>query len=93
MVPRIVSTDPSGFVTGRYIGTNISRAENLVEHCNTKGINGILVKIDFEKAFDSIEWRFLHRALKYFGFPPKFIGWIQMFYKDIETYLTNNSNT
>ena len=93
LVPRIVNTDQSGFVSGRYIGTNIVRIENLLEHCKRQGINGILINVDFEKAFDSIEWRFLYQALEYFGFSKKFIGWIQMLYNDIETCLINNGHT
>ena len=36
IVPRIVSTDQSGFVNGRYIDTNSLRVQNLIEYCRTK---------------------------------------------------------
>ena len=40
--------------------------------------------IDFEKAFDSISWKFLYRVLKYFGFGPDFIKWIVLFNSNIK---------
>ena len=92
LVPKIISTDQTGFVNGRYIGTNIIRIQNLIAHCTNNGINGTLINVDFEKAFDSIEWKFIYKALTYFGFSEKFIKLIKMFYKDIETCITNNGH-
>ena len=74
LIPMIVSTDQTGFVNGRLINTNLHRVQNLIEHCKEYNINGLLVNIDFEKAFDSIEWPFIWKALKYFNFPEKIIS-------------------
>ena len=35
--------------------------------------------IDFEKAFDSISWKFLYNVLKFMGFGTEFIRWIKLF--------------
>ena len=40
IVPRIVSTDQTGFVNGRYIGTNIIRTQNLIEYCRIERTHG-----------------------------------------------------
>jgi hypothetical protein len=34
----------------------------------SNNIPGLLVLIDFEKAFDSISWEFIYKVLNYFGF-------------------------
>ena len=47
-------------------------------------------QIDFEKAFDSIEWRVLFHTLKLFGFGERFINWIKICYKDIQACVGNN---
>ena len=39
--------------------------------------------IDFEKAFDSIEWNFLYASLVAFNFGPEFIKWDKTFYKNM----------
>ena len=46
--------------------------------------------IDFEKAFDSLEWTFLNRCLELFHFGPSFVKWINAFYKNIQSCTINN---
>jgi hypothetical protein len=35
--------------------------------------SGVLFKVDFEKAYDKINWEFLFSVMKMKGFPGKFI--------------------
>ena len=51
---------------------------------------GIMTAIDFEKAFDSLNWNFLHKSLEFFGFGGSFLRWIKTFYKNISSCVTNN---
>jgi hypothetical protein len=39
----------------------------------------VLLKIDFEKAYDKVRWDFLQTALKMKGFDTKWCRWIQAF--------------
>jgi hypothetical protein len=39
----------------------------------------MLLKINFEKAYDKVKWDFLQRALRMKGFDPKWCKWIQEF--------------
>ena len=41
-------------------------------------IPGLLVFIDFEKAFDSMSWSFIYKVLKYFGFGEYFTQWVRI---------------
>ena len=41
---------------------------------------GLLIFIDFEKAFDSLEWNFLYNCVDVFNFGPNFKRWIKTFY-------------
>ena len=45
-----------------------------------KNIPGLLLFLDFEKAFDTIEWPFIIRSLQYFGFGPSIVNWVKCFY-------------
>jgi hypothetical protein len=65
----------------------------MIESCNEENIKGAMVNIDIEKAFDSISWKFLHKALNYFGFPAEFICWIKCLYKEGEVCVMNNGFT
>ena len=58
-----------------------------MQYTENKNIPGLMMLIDFEKAFDSASWKFLYKALKFYGFSKKFIQWIKVFNNDIGTYI------
>ena len=43
--------------------------------------------VDFEKAFNSVSWKFLYKTLIFFGFDHKCTKWIQLFNKDITAHV------
>ena len=51
---------------------------------------GIMVMIDFEKAFDTLSWSFLYKTLDYFNFGPVFKQYIKLLYSSPECSVTNN---
>ena len=55
---------------------------NITEELN---IPGLLLIIDFEKAFDSISWKFINKVLKFFNFGESIIKWVSVFYKNISS--------
>ena len=51
--------------------------------------------LDFEKAYDKIEWNFVQNCLSIFGFGESIRKWVALFYTDIKSCITNlgfNSN-
>nr|GEX95696.1 cysteine-rich receptor-like protein kinase [Tanacetum cinerariifolium] len=52
-------------------------ANELIRMANLEGHKLLLFKVDFEKAFDSVNWNFLFDVMKQFGFGDKWIGWIR----------------
>ena len=74
----------------RFIGENVLLIENVIRYAKEKNITGLLLFLDFEKAFDTIEWPFIFRTLEFFGFGKKFVSWIKCFYSDIESCVINN---
>ena len=51
---------------------------------------GTTLFLDFKKAFDSIEWDFLIKALETFGFGNMLVKWIKTVYTKPESRVTNN---
>ena len=51
---------------------------------------GIILTIDYEKAFDKIEWNFIFKTLKYFNFDNAFINLVKLLYTDINSSCVNN---
>lgn len=50
----------------------------MLQHIAHTKNSAVFVKIDFRKAFDTIEWSFLARVMQARGFPPRWINWMQM---------------
>ncbi|XP_039120541.1 uncharacterized protein LOC120256947 [Dioscorea cayenensis subsp. rotundata] len=51
-------------------------AEEAIFSIHKRRMNGHILKVDFAKAFDSVDWDFLLELLKVRGFGPKWLGWI-----------------
>jgi len=90
LLSKLVHSDQTGFVKGRYIGENIRMIIDAMEHTKSNNIPGILVSLDFRKAFDSLEWPFIMKTLDSFNFGPSIKKWVSTFYKNIECAVMNN---
>ena len=64
------------FVAGRQILDNVLVANEVVEEYRKEGRSGVVFKIDFEKAYDFVEWGFLDFVLEEKGFRPTWRKWI-----------------
>ncbi len=92
VLPTIIDPDQTGFLKGRYIGENIRTISDLIDYTSIKNCPGIILLIDFEKAFDTINWKYIQKCLKYFNFGKSFIHWVQLIYNNIESTVINNGH-
>ena len=83
VLTKIVSSDQTGFIPGRYIGENTRLVYDLMHYTELHDIPGTLVMIDFEKAFDSVSWTFIQETLEFFNFGASFCNWINIFQNNI----------
>jgi hypothetical protein len=56
-------------------------------------LSALLAFLDFEKAFDKLNWTFIQKTLQSFGFGPIFKQWVQILYNDSESCIINNGTT
>ena len=87
VLDNLVSETQTGFVAGRFIGENSRLIYDILHYTEKENIPGLLMLIDFEKAFDSVSWEFLYATLKLLGFGPKMIKWITLFNTNIIGYV------
>ena len=92
VIPSIIGHDQVGYIKNRYIGENIRIIFDLLKHSELNDIEAFLVQVDFEKAFDSIEWPFLFKCLESFNFGQNFCKWIKIVYNDISSCVGNIEN-
>ena len=90
VLPSVISEDQTGFLKGRFIGENIRLIDSIISYCEKKNIPGLLLFVDFEKAFDTLEWNFLQKTISHFNFGPSLLRWVKLFYTDIESCILNN---
>ena len=75
-----IHNDQKAFLTGRYIGENIRIIYDVISYTEYKDIPGILLFIDFEKAFDCVSHDFLWNVLQYFNYGDSIIKWAKLMY-------------
>ncbi|GJZ22014.1 RNA-directed DNA polymerase, eukaryota, reverse transcriptase zinc-binding domain protein [Tanacetum coccineum] len=76
VLPYLISDVQSAFVANRQILDGPFILNELLSWCKFKKLNGMIFKVDFEKAFDSVKWDYLDETLKAFGFGLKWRNWI-----------------
>lgn len=86
----IINDNQTGFIRGRTIGTNIINTQTVIDHADVTGHSGFLLAVDYAKAFDSIRWSLLYKALELFGFGEFCINAIKLLFKDVKTTIYNN---
>ena len=74
---NLIHSNQSGFVKGRFIGGGISFMEDIIGYADENNLCGLVLQLDFEKAFDSVQWKFLSTVLEKIGFGPDFVQWIK----------------
>ena len=90
ILPQLINDDQTGFISGRFIGENTRRLYDLFNYTEENDIPGLLLLIDFEKAFDSVAWSFISKTLKFFNFGVSVQKWINLFYKNINSCVLVN---
>ncbi|MCU7801037.1 MAG: reverse transcriptase family protein, partial [gamma proteobacterium symbiont of Lucinoma myriamae] len=92
VLSKIINEDQTGFIAGRYIGENIRLLYDVINHTEKHQIPGMLLLIDFEKAFDSVSWDFLFKVLDFFNFGRSFKKWVRVFYTNIQSCVIVNGH-
>ena len=83
ILPDLISQSQTGFIKGRFIGESTRLVYDVMNYTEFKKIKGLLMFIDFEKAFDSVSWKFMYKVLRYYNFSEEFVKWITLFNNNI----------
>ena len=90
VISDIIETDQTGFIKGRYIGDNIRRLLDTIEHYEDTGKPGLIFIADYKKAFDTLRWDFMFKCLDYFNFGPQLKTWVKVLYEKSISSVINN---
>jgi hypothetical protein len=67
-IPRLIDGHQTGFLQGRSIAESFIHAVELTQLCHKRKKESIVVKLDFAKAFDTVNWDALLQILHARGF-------------------------
>ena len=90
VLPKLIHHDQTAFMKGRDIGENLMDLQSIIEHCDKEQIAGLIIAIDFQKAFDNVAWQAYYRILKFFGFGEKYIKMVQRLFTNLRSCTVNN---
>ena len=93
VLPYLISSNQTAYVKNRFISESGRLISDILEIAKKLAVEGFLVIIDIEKAFDSVNHCFLLQILKKFGFGIDFVSWIKTILKNQESCIINGGKT
>ena len=91
--PReVVSPDQTGFIANRFIGDITRILYDTINHCEMEDKEGLIIVLDFAKAFDTIEWSYIYTCMQMFGYGDRFISFIKLLHQGSTSVIENNGN-
>jgi len=88
----IISTDQKGFLPERFIGENTRLVYDIMHHLSNVKQKGLIMLINFEKAFDRLEWEYIERVLDQYKFGSQFKRWCRVLYADSQSCVINGGH-
>ena len=92
-LPFLISLNQTAYVEGRFISEGGRHFSDVLQVTDFLNLRGLVVTVDIQKAFDSVNHLFLITALKKFGFGETFIKWIQILLRNQESCIINGGTT
>jgi len=89
-LPLVINNNQTGFQKNTFVGENLTVLNSILSYTHIEKNPGLLLFIDFEKAFDTLEWSSIEKTQKYYNFGDSLILWIKFFYTDIISSIQSN---
>jgi hypothetical protein len=83
----VVGRQQKAYVEGNVIGSCIINLLNMMHNVNEQKKASLILLIDFRKAFDSIDHKFITTVLTELGFKKDIVKWISIFFDSREAYI------
>ena len=79
-------------VKDRSINECTCKIRDVMYYCGKENLTGAAINLDWEKAFDRVNWKLLFKVMSKMGFPNFIINWVVILFKGIESSCLINGN-
>ena len=83
----LIGRQQKAYINNNVIGSCLINLISAIKHVSEKQLTALVLLIDFRKAFDSIDHRFIRTALTAYGFGERLIKWIELFFDKREAFI------
>lgn len=77
VVGKLIGDVQNAFIEGRYILDGVLIANETMDFLKKTKKKSLIFKVDFEKAYDSLNWDFLSEIMRCMGFGSKWCKWVE----------------
>lgn len=88
----LIHENQTGFIPGRCISENIRILYDIIFETKRLNKQGLLLLIDFEKAFDTVSKQFIIQVMERFGFGPNIIKWVNILTSNTSASVVQNGH-
>lgn len=92
VLPKFICSTQTGLIKRKYILENLITSWQAMEWAKISNQDVAMFLVDFEKAYDRVEWRFILMMLEAFGFPKEFCQFVQVLLKDASAQMEINGS-
>jgi hypothetical protein len=89
---NVISPSHTTFMPDRNIMEGVVMLHETIHELHRKKMNGIILKLDFKKAYDKVNWEFLQQTLRMKGFSEKWCTWTDQFVSKGSVVVKVNDN-
>ena len=87
---EIISESQMGYVPGRDINFNNRLLRSALDFCKENNLDNILMSLDAQKAYDSLDHEYINNTLRTYGFPEQFIAAVDLLHNNIQAQVQVN---
>lgn len=89
-IHTLVHPDQAGFILKRSIFNHIRLTNTIINYTEVMEVDGVIIALDQEKAYDKIRHKYLWKTLASFNLPEQFIHTVRSLYENAATQVAIN---